>query len=278
MHLPIGELIELRTPRASAEIGTLAAVLARPPGRRPRARRTHAAHASAGPTGSGIVLAPWPNRVRDARWTHRRRRAAARRHRSEPRQRHPRPAAQHRLPRARALGCVGAAGRRHPPPARLAVPARHLGALRARRRRAHRHPRRAQPRRRAPPRGRSARTPTSASATSPSSRLTLEVRGARYLELDDQLVPVAVHDGRARRRARPEQPARRSAISISTSRTRTSPPAPGEPPCSPHRTVTAPSCGRTRPSAGCRSTRRATSRTSAPTDPRRRRSPSRSSR
>jgi aldose 1-epimerase len=66
---PIGELIELRTDRAEAQIGTLAAVLLglrvdghelterTPPTRLP-------GH------GSGIVLAPWPNRVRDARWTH----------------------------------------------------------------------------------------------------------------------------------------------------------------------------------------------------------------
>jgi aldose 1-epimerase len=66
---PIGELIELRTDRADATIGTLAAALLglrvdghelterTPPTRLP-------GH------GSGIVLAPWPNRVRDARWTH----------------------------------------------------------------------------------------------------------------------------------------------------------------------------------------------------------------
>ncbi|QEO09338.1 aldose 1-epimerase family protein [Protaetiibacter larvae] len=67
MPYPIGELIGLRTERSIARIGTLAAVLlglavggrelveSTPPTRLP----SH---------GHGIVLAPWPNRVRDARW------------------------------------------------------------------------------------------------------------------------------------------------------------------------------------------------------------------
>jgi aldose 1-epimerase len=66
---PLGEIIELRTPHASATVATLAAALTglevhgrelaerTPPTRIP----SH---------GHGIVLAPWPNRVRDARWTH----------------------------------------------------------------------------------------------------------------------------------------------------------------------------------------------------------------
>jgi aldose 1-epimerase len=66
---PLGEIIELRSTHASATIATLAAALAglevhgrelaerTPPTRIP----SH---------GHGIVLAPWPNRVRDARWTH----------------------------------------------------------------------------------------------------------------------------------------------------------------------------------------------------------------
>src|SRR5690606_4629107 len=66
---PLGEIIELRSPHASATVATLAAALAglevhgrelaerTPPTRIP----SH---------GHGIVLAPWPNRVRDASWTH----------------------------------------------------------------------------------------------------------------------------------------------------------------------------------------------------------------
>jgi aldose 1-epimerase len=66
---PLGELIELRTPHATASVATLAAALAglevqghelaerTPPTRIP----SH---------GHGIVLAPWPNRVRDGRWAH----------------------------------------------------------------------------------------------------------------------------------------------------------------------------------------------------------------
>jgi len=66
---PVGEAIELRTARSTAQIATLAAALLHlvvdgvelaertPPTRLP----SH---------GHGIVLAPWPNRVRDARWVH----------------------------------------------------------------------------------------------------------------------------------------------------------------------------------------------------------------
>ncbi|WP_157981621.1 aldose 1-epimerase family protein [Protaetiibacter intestinalis] len=69
MPSPLGELIELRTGRSSAQVATLAAALLHlvvdgvelaertPPTRIP----SH---------GHGIVLAPWPNRVRDARWSH----------------------------------------------------------------------------------------------------------------------------------------------------------------------------------------------------------------
>ena len=66
---PIGETIELRTPRASADIGTLAAVLLglQVDGHE-LTERTPATRLPG--HGSGIVLAPWPNRVRDARWTH----------------------------------------------------------------------------------------------------------------------------------------------------------------------------------------------------------------
>jgi aldose 1-epimerase len=66
---PLGDIIHLRTAHASADIAPLAATLTglevggveiterTPPTRLP----SH---------GSGIVLAPWPNRVREARWTH----------------------------------------------------------------------------------------------------------------------------------------------------------------------------------------------------------------
>ncbi|PZQ90594.1 MAG: aldose epimerase [Leifsonia xyli] len=69
MPSPLGELIELRTARSTARIASLAAALLHldvdgidlaertPPTRLP----SH---------GHGIVLAPWPNRVRDARWNH----------------------------------------------------------------------------------------------------------------------------------------------------------------------------------------------------------------
>ena len=66
---PLGDPIELRTAHATATVAPLAAALLQlavdgvdlaertPPTRLP----SH---------GNGIVLAPWPNRVRDARWTH----------------------------------------------------------------------------------------------------------------------------------------------------------------------------------------------------------------
>ncbi|MGN6271975.1 MAG: aldose 1-epimerase family protein [Protaetiibacter sp.] len=69
MPTPLGEIIELRAPHATASVATLAAALTglevhgrelaerTPPTRIP----SH---------GHGIVLAPWPNRVRDARWTY----------------------------------------------------------------------------------------------------------------------------------------------------------------------------------------------------------------
>ncbi len=69
MLTPIGDVIELRTARSTASVATLAAALTgltvdghdlaerTPPTRLP----SH---------GHGIVLAPWPNRVRDARWVH----------------------------------------------------------------------------------------------------------------------------------------------------------------------------------------------------------------
>lgn len=66
---PIGELIELRTDRADATIGTLAAVLlGLSVDGHELTERTPATRLPG--HGSGIVLAPWPNRVRDARWTH----------------------------------------------------------------------------------------------------------------------------------------------------------------------------------------------------------------
>jgi len=66
---PIGEAIELRTARADATVGTLAAVLLglRVDGHE-LTERTPTTRLPG--HGSGIVLAPWPNRVRDARWTH----------------------------------------------------------------------------------------------------------------------------------------------------------------------------------------------------------------
>ena len=69
MLTPIGEVIELRTSRSTATIATLAAALTSlvvdgrelsertPPTRIP----SH---------GNGIVLAPWPNRVRESKWVH----------------------------------------------------------------------------------------------------------------------------------------------------------------------------------------------------------------
>ncbi len=69
MTTPVGDVVELTTARSSATVATLAAALLSlvvdgheltertPPTRLP-------GH------GNGIVLAPWPNRVRDARWTY----------------------------------------------------------------------------------------------------------------------------------------------------------------------------------------------------------------
>lgn len=69
MPSPLGDLIHLRTAHASARIAPLAAALA---GLEidgsPLAERTPDTRIPS--HGHGIVLAPWPNRVRDARWTH----------------------------------------------------------------------------------------------------------------------------------------------------------------------------------------------------------------
>jgi aldose 1-epimerase len=66
---PLGEIIELRTPHATASVATLAAALTglEVQGRE-LAERTPPTRIPS--HGHGIVLAPWPNRVRDARWTH----------------------------------------------------------------------------------------------------------------------------------------------------------------------------------------------------------------
>jgi aldose 1-epimerase len=66
---PLGEVIELRAARSTAQIATLAAALlhlvvdgVELAERTPSTRLPSHGH--------GIVLAPWPNRVRDARWVH----------------------------------------------------------------------------------------------------------------------------------------------------------------------------------------------------------------
>lgn len=69
MLTPLGHLIELRTPHARASVATLAAALTGLEVRgRELAERTPPTRIPS--HGHGIVLAPWPNRVRDARWTH----------------------------------------------------------------------------------------------------------------------------------------------------------------------------------------------------------------
>ncbi len=69
MPYPIGDLITLRTGRVTAEIGTLAAaLLGLVVDGRELAERTPPTRIPS--HGHGIVLAPWPNRVRDARWVH----------------------------------------------------------------------------------------------------------------------------------------------------------------------------------------------------------------
>ncbi len=69
MLTPIGEIIELRTARSAASIATLAAALTSlDVGGRELTERTPSTRLPG--HGNGIVLAPWPNRVRDARWTH----------------------------------------------------------------------------------------------------------------------------------------------------------------------------------------------------------------
>lgn len=69
MPSPLGDIIHLRTPHASADIAPLAAALAGlEVDGAPLAERTPDTRIPS--HGHGIVLAPWPNRVRDARWTH----------------------------------------------------------------------------------------------------------------------------------------------------------------------------------------------------------------
>ena len=66
---PLGDVIELRSAHASARIATLAAALASLEVQgRELAERTPDTRIPS--HGHGIVLAPWPNRVRDARWTY----------------------------------------------------------------------------------------------------------------------------------------------------------------------------------------------------------------
>ena len=101
MLTPTGERIELANGSARAEVGTVAAMLCSlrigdVALTEPIARR-RGARASA----TASCWCPWPNRVRDARWTLRRPRAAARHHRAGPGQRPPRPAAVHRARGAR---------------------------------------------------------------------------------------------------------------------------------------------------------------------------------
>ena len=56
---------------------------------------------SSPPYGAGIVLVPWPNRIRDGRWEHEGVERQLDDHRAHAEQRHPRPAALHRVPRGR---------------------------------------------------------------------------------------------------------------------------------------------------------------------------------
>lgn len=192
MLTPIGDVLELRTARSSVTVATLAAALTSlavdgveltertPPTRLP-------GH------GNGIVLAPWPNRVRDARWTHEG--VVQQLDITDP----SRGNAIHGLLRntayrviERADDAVTLGATIHPQHGwpflletrvRYALAdngltvthtARNLGAAAA-------------------PWAVGAH-PYFRVGEVPVERLTLEVRAARYLELDDRLVPVAVHE------------------------------------------------------------------------------------
>ena len=154
---------------------------------------------------NGTVLVPWPNRVRDARWTYDGR--VLQLDITEP----ARGNALHGLlqftehevrERTDASVTLGAAG---PAPARLAVPARLLGAVRAAAGRDRRHARSGQPRRRCPRPTRRARIRSCASATSRSSELALRRSpAASYFAVDDRLNPT----GELARRRHPLRPAR----------------------------------------------------------------------
>ena len=68
MNSPTGEQFVLDDGRVRVEIGALAAVLREV--RVDGVRVTETVPADSMPShGCGIVLAPWPNRVKDARWT-----------------------------------------------------------------------------------------------------------------------------------------------------------------------------------------------------------------
>ena len=117
----------------------------------------------------GQLLAPWPNRVRDGRWSLRRPRPPAGAQRAGAGQRDPRAGPLvHVVGRRRGSGVGDAA-----PPAGgaegLSVAARPGRHLRAGRRRPDRHPGRHQPARQPPRRTPRGRTPTSASGTASST-------------------------------------------------------------------------------------------------------------
>ncbi len=192
MLTPIGQIVELRTARSSATVATLAAALTSlEVDGRELTERTPATRLPG--HGNGIVLAPWPNRVRDARWTH----DGAVQHLdvTDP----SRGNAIHGLLRNTAYrvlertdDAVTLGAHIHPQHGwpflletwvRYALAedgltvthgARNLGAARA-------------------PWAVGAH-PYFRVGEVPVEQLTLEVRAARYLELDDRLVPVAVRD------------------------------------------------------------------------------------
>lgn len=192
MLTPIGDILELRTARSSATVATLAAALTslavdgvELTERTPSTRLP--AH------GNGIVLAPWPNRVRDARWTHEG--VVQQLDVTDP----SRGNAIHGLLRntayrviERADDAVTLGATIHPQHGwpflvetrvRYALADDGLTVTHS----AHNLGTAAAP-------WAVGAHPYFRVGETPVERLTLEVRAARYLELDDRLVPVAVHD------------------------------------------------------------------------------------
>ncbi|MFT4028506.1 MAG: aldose 1-epimerase family protein [Protaetiibacter sp.] len=192
MPCPLGELIELRTARASARVATLAAALTGlEVGGVELAERTPDTRLPS--HGHGIVLAPWPNRVRDARWLYDG--APQQLDVTDPSRGNAihgllRNTAYRILDRADAAVTLGAVIHpQHGWPFLLDTrvryvladdgltvthTARNLGAATA-------------------PWAVGAHPYLRVGAT-PVERLSLEVRGSRYLELDERLVPVAVRE------------------------------------------------------------------------------------